>query len=271
MPLTAYFDETGHSRDPKISFAGMAGMVASVEAWKVFEKDWAMLLKAEDVPELHMKELAHYKGAFTGWDEVRRRRFLKQAVDIVFATKGMPLGAAVDLRAYRQLDARVQERLRDPYYMCLNVCVHGAMVYGLFDQSEWEQGHPFVYTNERVNLVFDENHEMATLVPSFMAAMGKRPLYNKQIGNYTFSSSAKEMPLQAADFIAYEMGRTCKNLIAGRSPAFSWGLQQVFQLSAMQELAPWFSVYNADTLKRIERGMLDKIAREENERGAQRA
>jgi hypothetical protein len=265
MPLTGYFDETGHSRDPQVSCAGMAGMVASVEAWKVFETDWSSLLQEYSVSALHMKYFAHYKGDFEGWDEVKRRRFLGRAVDIILGTGGMPVGALVDLRAYRQLDTRVQERLTDPYYMCLNVCVHGAMVYGLFDPVKWSQGHPFVFSNEKIQLVLDQNHELAGFVPKLMAFLESRPLYNGQVGDYTFSSMTKQLPLQAADFIAYEMGRCFKNLIAGRSPVFSWGLQQVFRLSFAREMIPWFSIYDEKVLKNMEGAILRKIEREDSE------
>ncbi|HXG66476.1 MAG TPA: DUF3800 domain-containing protein [Blastocatellia bacterium] len=262
MPLTAYFDETGHSRDPQVNFVGMAGLAASAEKWEAFENEWAELLEEYGVPSLHMKEFAHGRGAFEGWAEVRRRRFLGQAIEIILNTGGMPVGAIVDLRAYRQLDARVQEHLRDPYYMCLNVCVHGALVYGLFNPLA-EQ--PFSYSGEKINIVFDQNHEFAGLVPSFMSVLEKRPLYNGQVGGYTFSSSMKQMPLQAADFIAYEMGRTFKNLIAGRPPMFSWGLRRIFELSWAREIIPWFVVYEAKTLKHIESRMLNKLKSEGRE------
>jgi hypothetical protein len=268
MPLTAYFDETGHSADPQVNCAGMAGMVATVNAWKVFEGQWADLLAEYKVTALHMKYLAHYKKEFADWDEVKRRRFLGRAVDIILATEGMPVGAIVDLRTFRQLDKRVQERMRDPYYMCMNVCVHGAMIYGLFDPVKWEQGNPFEYSSEKINLVFDQNHEFAGLVPSLMAVLEKQPLYNGQVGDYTFSSMTKQLPLQVADFIAYETGRVFKNLLARRSPVFSWGLQQIFRLSFAREMAPWFVIYDEKTLRNMERAFLKVIERENSEQAS---
>lgn len=261
MPLTAYFDETGHSRDPQVNFAGMAGLVASVDKWRAFESDWAVLLKENNIPSLHMKEFAHYKGPFEGWDEVRRQRFLKQVVDIILATEGMPIGAVVDLRVYRQLEVRARERLLNPYYLCLNHCVHGAVIYGLFDPSKWEQGKPFTYSGEKVNLVFDQNHEFGGMVPLLMSRLEKPPLYNGQVGDYTFSSMRKQIPLQAADFIAYELGRTLKNLLAGRPPIYSWGLDQIFRLSWAHESMPWFVVYDEKLLKQMEARLLSQFER----------
>ena len=53
--LTAYFDETGHSRDPKANIAGIAGFVASARRWEVFETDWRLLLGKNGLSEYHIR------------------------------------------------------------------------------------------------------------------------------------------------------------------------------------------------------------------------
>lgn len=38
--LTGYMDETGHSKDERQRFVGVAGLVAQAEHWEVFERKW---------------------------------------------------------------------------------------------------------------------------------------------------------------------------------------------------------------------------------------
>lgn len=47
LDLTAYFDESGHSDDPALHFAGMAGFVAPLIAWEIIGKLWKRVTEGE--------------------------------------------------------------------------------------------------------------------------------------------------------------------------------------------------------------------------------
>src|SRR5579872_4678568 len=71
---SAYFDASGTKRTPVLT---LGGFVSTVAKWERFEKQWARILKANDVSFFHMTEFASSKGEFADWkgDSERRRKF----------------------------------------------------------------------------------------------------------------------------------------------------------------------------------------------------
>ncbi|MDQ3755927.1 MAG: hypothetical protein M3371_14490 [Acidobacteriota bacterium] len=67
--LSAFFDETGHSRDEKQLFNGMAGVLAPADHWEAFEKKWKRTLQEFEIPFFHMKDFANFRKCFEGWSE----------------------------------------------------------------------------------------------------------------------------------------------------------------------------------------------------------
>jgi hypothetical protein len=59
--LTAYMDETGHSKDERQRFNGMAGLLAPTREWERLEIKWKKTLKEFKLPYFHMKDFAKRK------------------------------------------------------------------------------------------------------------------------------------------------------------------------------------------------------------------
>jgi hypothetical protein len=53
-----YMDETGHSRDQKQRFNGMAGLIAPAENWNSLTVKWNKVLEEFHIPYFHMKDWA---------------------------------------------------------------------------------------------------------------------------------------------------------------------------------------------------------------------
>lgn len=48
-------DETGHSKDERQKFVGVAGLMAPAESWAVFERKWKQALNDFKIPYFHMR------------------------------------------------------------------------------------------------------------------------------------------------------------------------------------------------------------------------
>ena len=103
LALTAYMDESGHSADPALHFAGMAGFIAPGLAWDEFEKSWSAILNQFELEWFHMNEFAHFEGPFEGWDEKRRRDLFGQLIGVIKKTRAIPTGAVVSVADFNSL------------------------------------------------------------------------------------------------------------------------------------------------------------------------
>lgn len=235
LMLRAYFDESGHSRDPRESVIAIGGCIASLEEWTKFETDWDELLVTFRLDWAHAVDLQQFDKQFLDWDEYRRRQFQKSALNIMNQHIVQYIGAVLPLDEYKALTDRQKQECPDPYYLCFQDCVHAAGI-------EAEDYGPA----EKVEVVFAENVEMGGKTTT--AKMGedqdeglayrcyracKRDLpIRERLGPITFDNPRNLFPLQAADIVAYELlqvGR--KMLLPTKIPLdrLRWPLQQIFK------------------------------------------
>ncbi|HEY2546580.1 MAG TPA: hypothetical protein VGI46_10985, partial [Candidatus Acidoferrum sp.] len=106
LMLTGFMDETGHSEDPTLHFAGMAGFVAPLERWREFERFWQPTLDSYGLKKpFHMKDFAHSVQEFKDWknDEGRRKELFGKLIEIIKKTEAKPIGVVVSIEAYNSL------------------------------------------------------------------------------------------------------------------------------------------------------------------------
>ncbi len=122
--LTGYMDETGHSKDERQRFVGVAGLVAQAERWEVFERKWKETLNVFKLPYFHMKDFACRRKYYEGWSEPKRQKLFGKLMRIIATTHPFPVGAIVSLDDYRSFTAEDRELMEDPYHFCLMGCVY---------------------------------------------------------------------------------------------------------------------------------------------------
>jgi hypothetical protein len=112
--FTIYFDASGSPDSTKV--LSMAGFIAPVGQWAVFERDWKNALDQFGVTRLHMREFAHSVGQYAGWkgDEARRRQFLARLIAEVKVRVRHSFVSSVYLPDYFELDKKycVSETLK---------------------------------------------------------------------------------------------------------------------------------------------------------------
>jgi hypothetical protein len=236
--LTAYMDETGHSEDKKLHFAGMAGFVAPFKRWECFALQWQKILDDAGLKEpFHMKEFAQFRGQFEiEWNgpenKQKREEFFGKLIATIQETKATPIGAIVSVEAFRSLTLCQQSAFKDPYYIGFQLCTRGAAL-------EAEGYSP----PEKVAMVYSYNEEFGTTMPNeevridqagraeqLWYAIKKHTHFGRWMGSYASSSPREIVQLQAADVLAYELFKEFENRIIRPDDKMRYGLQKILEM-----------------------------------------
>ncbi len=197
LMLSAYFDETGHSRDPRKSFVGMAGFLARADAWERFDSEWRQVCDSANVKmPFHMTDFAHCRGQFRNWQEDGRKKLLSRLIDVIGRTKAIPVGAIVSVRDFQGLGDKQRSELRDPYYIAFQECTYNLAFAAAITSPE-----------EKVAMVYAKQREFTGGAEELWYAIKKHnPLVGYWMNSYTPAEPVDFTPLQTADLWAYELG-----------------------------------------------------------------
>jgi len=197
LMLKAFFDESGHLKDPNEKVLSIGGCIAPLEAWESFEQEWGEALERFDVPAFHMKLFAHFRGPFEMWTETKRRDFLALLMEIMHRHITKCVGAVLPLSEYNNLTPEQKLVLPDPYFICFQDSLHGA---GLTAAHLYEP-------QEKVQVVFAEHPEFGARAYELWLACKKELPVKDRLVSIAFASPNDVLPLQAADLVAYELNQ----------------------------------------------------------------
>jgi hypothetical protein len=214
--LTAYFDESGDSEDPNAHFMGMAGFVAPAEIWKQVEREWDAVVSDREfalTEYFHMKDFAHGRGQFKGWEKSRKDRLHKALIDILVKAEVIPVGAIVHLESFNGLTEQQRGSFKSAYTLSAQECIGLAAIKAMI-----------LMNSEKVSMVFahqktygaleargPENLEQAGDLENLFYAVKRFLPHGSAIGSYGSSSPSESIPLQAADMLAWEFETILKN------------------------------------------------------------
>jgi len=207
----AYFDESGtHDASP---VCAMAGYIAPAHDWFWFSREWRAALREDNVPILPgdaepffhaVKCDGQYKGSqYEGWSKERCDAHRQKLAAIINRRGLVALGTAVVVEDYRhvflpQLTPRLREVFAKPYMFCFNLCL---------EKIAANLKAIGIRPGEQIAPYFDQNTEMAKSAREFYGELMKpRPL-SMLFTPVNFSDKKKRLPLQAADYAAYESFR----------------------------------------------------------------
>ena len=212
--LMAYLDDSGHKDDENASVFSVGGVVASLEAWKQFEEEWVEVLRRFQVSQSHMKFFAHRRGDFEGWSEPKRREFLGRLMRIMDSYVQFYVGAAFPIEDFDNLSDQQKEDLKDPYYACFQVCVHGVGIYAKDN-----------FPDEKVDIIFDRRAKSRGLGGDLFDRCIEMLDVGDRLGTLSFGSTLDNAPLQAADLIAYELNLYRRG--SGKMDGARWPLKEL--------------------------------------------
>jgi hypothetical protein len=215
--LSAYFDE---AISDELSLTTIAGWVATVRQWEAFEMSWRIFLSRYDVPYLHMKEYAHFKGPFEKWENRRlagtRRNFISDAIAIVKENIQWGFICYADQRVFNKVNIkyRLDGTFRSPYSLLgwsSISCLRNWMVRSMCTTEPkcvFDDGIP---APEKAGLVEAVGTlEPLTPTPIFEASRDIAPCPQWPSGRRGL------VQLQSADLLAYEARKSILDMLQKR-------------------------------------------------------
>jgi hypothetical protein len=220
--LKAYFDES--RRDPNGTILALAGYFGRTTAWRRLCREWNNVLAWYGIKRgLHMKEFAHFKGEFKIFEgnEPRRREFLAKLINTLYKNppRFVAVGCAVDVRAFAELPAEKTVTFKhDPYMFAFFLCLRGAI------ESDYIQHLP---TSETMGFVFDRRDDFQHQALDLFGTAKSMPTipHRERLGDVAFADRHDSPPLQAADFIAYEVRKDLETRLV--SAPERWGIGRI--------------------------------------------
>ena len=195
--FSTFFDGSGHQDDPNSRVVTVAGCASTEAKWSKFETEWQSTLKAEGLTLFHMKEFAHSTGEFKSWrgDEPRRRRLIKMLHKmIILARTSRRFSASVIRADYRAVNKafKMSEMVGQPFTV--------AAQFAMTTVNNWmRRNHP----NDGMLYIFesgdDDQAELEDL-SKHLTFLEVQPIFVEKKADVG-------IPLQAADFFAYESAK----------------------------------------------------------------
>jgi hypothetical protein len=223
--MLACFDASGHESDQP--YLVVAGFVSSAGDWDDFSVRWTERLRADGLPYFHAQQFASSTGIFDGWkDQEAKRRAL-----------GRDLMEVVAAHAYRWFMNGVQpsdmtktfsdeERRQfhiNGYALCGRTCVA--------DLGRWLRGEQLEWNTRPPDLVFEDGDIGKGLLQDLLVKHNypaPQFLPGKKPKTTALGVVEPFVPLQAADWLAYEGFRLLKQGTNDRS-AWRWAMREFFQ------------------------------------------
>jgi hypothetical protein len=196
--FTAYLDESADADEGRVYSIG--GYFGREREWVKFEPLWEKVLRDFGVSHFHATDWENLWGEFKGWEQETKIEFIQQLIAVIHSVQIYGFHSAVALREFRSVFPR--ERADAPYFICFQSCV-GEIAVGCGKEKE------------QVAFVFEEKKEVEFRAIRLYNHIIERVDWpgRKWLGSITFAGKKKVLPLQAADFLAYEGFKHLDNLV----------------------------------------------------------
>lgn len=196
--LRAYFDDSGDPSDSDLSACALAGYVGTFESWNFFEPEWREALDRHGAPYFHMNELGHLDGElgkkFGGREnEAARNAFFEDLIKVICNAGLVGFAAVVlkdDLRRFNN-----ERRLRlNAISLCIFACMNEIFC---------------TFKNDLIEMRIDGFDKATSKIEAAVQIAKSHPSgdasehidVNVLSGGFSFKNV---LPIQAADFLAYE-------------------------------------------------------------------
>lgn len=243
--FTAYLDETGHSKDERQKFVGIAGLLARTEDWIVFEEKWkaALALPHFNIPHFHMTDFAARKRIYQNWSEEKRRKVFGKLMNVTESIYPLPFGAIMPMEVYRRLTEEQQNFIIDPYFLCFQSVVAACTVF--LERMN-------ISVQEKVALIFSDQVEFRHRALQIYEQVEEAGLYTRRSTPPDFRDMRDFAPLQAADIITYEMYKEFERQLYRPLAAPRFGYKRIELMSKRKNLQnPLFRFFSRNDLAAV--------------------
>lgn len=174
-------------------FFSMVAYVADHRVWREFDIEWRAALTKHGAPYLHMREFAHFRGAFKGWSEERRQALMHDLLLAITARDLQALGVALRVDDFDRLPVKARDGYVGPYLVCFY-----ELIWGLGLKST--RALPF----EPVDFVYSRQDEFRKMMRRAWAHAKEAESYGRRLGVLEFQDMRDVPGLQAADLLGWE-------------------------------------------------------------------
>lgn len=232
--LKAYFDDSGTHEGSLVTALG--GCVAQIEQWVYFEQEWRGVLEEEHVKIFHMTDLESLRGEYEGWDEERKRRFIGRMLKIISPWAKRQIASLVIAKDYDDVVppwAKKIPAFGDKYNFCFQMCLGQTM--------NWVASlDPPMPAGDQIAFMFEQQDRVEGVTSANYTKIKRFRDPDDKMGAFGFGAKSRFLPLQAADFIAYEAYKHLDNLVK------SSGRPLRKSLNGLLDLSYGFSAYYFD-------------------------
>jgi hypothetical protein len=247
--LKAYFDESGIHDGANICV--IAGYVGSLNEWRRFDALWGPYANA---PAFHAKSFfarddkGQRVSPYAGWSDEKARDYLARLLDSITSLKLDPVGALVDVQAFRQYSEDERRYMTGGSVTATGKWIHSGAPTKPYYVAFWKAVTSAIEVLNRddwkVEFVFDRQHVLAPLALKLYARLANElgEPYSPRMGPATFESRHEAVGLQAADLLAY-----------------CWYQFGLYGHEARPEVHRVLSAQRSDTLVAFTKDMMDKL------------
>lgn len=195
----AFLDESGtHDKSPVIV---VGGYMARPEQWKFFARRWKRVLDPTGIKVFHSADCNGFHGEFSGWERAERDALVANLLAIIPDERHIGVAIGLVLRDYDDAlsgKAHLRDLLGSPYEACFHWCLSTLLAI-----------HRSYESDEPIAIVHEENQFEAEAKRAYKYL---RETYQPSpLISLTFGSKREFLPLQAADVLAYEVGKFLLN------------------------------------------------------------
>ena len=230
--FSVYFDESGTNADSPVVV--VAGWISTDIQWERFSHEWEEVLRGAELtpPVFHMTDFESRHGPYRDWSEDKGLRILQRLQGLLRRRARQPIIAAVVKADYVQAQAAGRTPTLSPYGFAVMECIKLV--------GKWADSS---HHHEPIAYFFEHGAPNRGYVVAAMERVEVVPEFRRRFryGSWWFGFKDQILPLQAADFLAYEI---YKESISGLLPTPRLRPMRR-SLETITDLVPQFVYYDA--------------------------
>ena len=200
VPCHFYFDDAfTHEDSEAVAFGGW---YSTFDRWIELESAWKRALREEGVTAFHATDVDGGHGEYAGWSKQRANQFMARLTVMVSSYAQFAVGCGILRAEYQRLTPDwFQKDFRDP----LHYCVYGTMAVLI---RQYQLGN--------IKMPQSPARTMIEQKPGYEGMMTdiyyryQRNVAPELLGHLSWGDK-NDIPLQAADLIAHEIGKFVAN------------------------------------------------------------
>ncbi len=190
MPLAAYIDESADGKGNILFVLG--GWIAPLDAWQTFDESWREITNRYGLSEYHAHDCTQCEKEFKGWPSERITELQGELLTVLETTTPTGIGVSLNIEDYGQ---HPKSKFLPHYHACWQ--------YLLIEATRK------VPDGMQVSFVLDKRDKIIGKADRIRLLMKENVSFEdrEKIGTVVTQSSHAFPPLQAADWLVYEILR----------------------------------------------------------------